>query len=574
MQYHREYGGFLMTEVLGTKRQFVKTMYIDKKNTTDGFDKVIIVSKDENEKRYVQVIEKPKLTYYITKPEYWDESISNYIPFDKVNKVACYFKNKDKSIVKELGDVNLKTNYESLMSRNNYQDYRQASKLVNLDYRVHGSDINIEDQYIDIFLHKYPAEENYIGLSKAFFDIEVDGSEVDGFPDQEKAQAPVNAITYVDMKAQVCYSYCLKYDTDTYKEFMADKENVYKDLKERYRAKGTNYENFEFKIFEYDSEVQLLGEFMFYINEVFRPDFCMAWNLDFDFITVHNRLLNLGQEPAQYFSPSDFKYKYVYYKRDTISNDPSEKSSIFLTSSYTTWVDQLALYANINKGRGKLESYSLDFVGDYEVGERKDEYEGNIKTLHFTDYRTFLLYNIQDTMLASLIEEKCNHVDLIYQIATVTSTRTSHAMKKTVSLRNLGGKFYAQRGVVLSNNRSSLFPKQKGKIPGAFVGDPNLIAPVGVSMIFGMSDKIFDNVIDIDLTALYPSITMAFNISPETHAGKIDSIDENGEVNTPAFIDAYNSMDVINFCIDYEGLPTISEMVDFIHLETKKAVEA
>ena len=101
-----------------------------------------------------------------------------------------------------------------------------------------------------------------------------------------------------------------------------------------------------------------------------------------------------------------------------------------------------------------------------------------------------------------------------------------------------------------------------------------MIAPVGVSMIFGMSDKIFDNVIDIDLTALYPSITMAFNISPETHAGKIDSIDENGEVNTPAFIDAYNSMDVINFCIDYEGLPTISEMVDFIHLETKKAVEA
>lgn len=241
-----------------------------------------------------------------------------------------------------------------------------------------------------------------------------------------------------------------------------------------------------------------------------------------------------------------------------------------MTSSYTNWIDQLALYAVINKGAKTLESYSLDYVANLELGESKADFDGDISTAFIRDYTKFFKYNIQDAILLHMIESKVKHIDLLYLMSVITGTRPSHVFKKTISLRNLADTFYESKNFVISNNRSKLFPKKKEKIAGGFVGNPNLIDKVGIKLPSGLSNFIFDDATDIDLAALYPSVTQAFNISPETFMGKIEYKNSDNIDETIHFIDGYNSNDGINFGMEFLGLPSITDFIDIIDKEIIK----
>lgn len=91
-----------------------------------------------------------------------------------------------------------------------------------------------------------------------------------------------------------------------------------------------------------------------------------------------------------------------------------------------------------------------------------------------------------------------------------------------------------------------------------------MIDRVGIEILEQISSKIFDNVADIDLSSLYPSITMALNISPETTAGKLTMYTPEGTDVTDAFIDHYNSANAIKFSIEYYGLKDIKSMEDLV----------
>lgn len=545
-------------ERIGKNKQFIKTYYIKSRDTEDRMDKVLIITKDEHQNKYVDIIEEPHLQFFVTKPEYWDGQNVNYIDKDKVERHACVFKNRYWEIPKIIGDYNLETEVQRLLSTSYFDDRKAAEKLIDLDGRLHGSDINIEDQYINLLLKKYPDDDfgsDY--LRKSFFDIEVDGSEIDGFPDPEKAEAPINMITYLDGYTRKSWSYILKYDTDTYRKAMNGVNNMIKELRKENMDKGLD---FDFEVIECDTELEVIAKFLENVNQRTTPDFLMAWNMDFDFATVFNRLKKLGQDPVDFFTPNEFPYKDAWYRLDTGANDLADKSSYFMTASYTNWIDQLALYASINKGAKTLESFTLEYVAQEELGEGKADFEGDISNAHNIDYEKFLLYNIQDTMLLYRLEDRVQHLDLLYYMSIMTATRPTHVLKKTISLRNLGNIFYDQNGYIMSNNRSRQFPKSGKKIPGGFVGDPNLVDNIGLTLSTGKSPFIHDDVTDVDLASLYPSTTEAYNISPETHMGKITHLNENGEDDTVHFIDGYNSADPINFGIEFMNLPTVEEM--------------
>ena len=129
----------------------------------------------------------------------------------------------------------------------------------------------------------------------------------------------------------------------------------------------------------------------------------------------------------------------------------------------------MCLYANLRKS-AKEESYALDYIGSKLLGIHKDKVEGDIKTFHFVDYRKFLFYNIQDAIMLLQIEEKNKDIDLFQKVASLTETRVTHALKKTVCLRNLADKFYREKGLIISNNRSKLYVKdESSKIRGALI---------------------------------------------------------------------------------------------------------
>lgn len=80
-----------------------------------------------------------------------------------------------------------------------------------------------------------------------------------------------------------------------------------------------------------------------------------------------------------------------------------------------------------------------------------------------------------------------------------------------------------------------------------------------------MSSLIFDDVIDLDLASLYPSLIRALNIALETLVGTItcDINGSNGIQLTQDFI----SNDVINFGNKYFNLPSVGDILDCIEKE-------
>lgn len=451
-------------ERMGKYKQFIKTFYVNSKNTEDGMDKVLIITKDEYENKYLDIIEEPHLQFYVTKPEFWNGQNVNYIEKDKVDKYSCVYKNRFWQIPQCMNDQGLISETQRLLGSGYYEDFKTARNLIDLDGRLHQTDIDIEDQYIRLLLEKYPNDNNNNDfIRKGFYDIEVDGSEIEGFPEPSKAEAPVNMITYIDNYTQQSWSYILKYDTDTYREALAKKDEIIKNLKGENLEKGFD---FDFHIIECDTELEVIGKFLENVNQLTTPDFILAWNNDFDFETLFNRLKKLGQDPKEYFCPKEFPYKDTWFRMDTGATDPANKSSSYMTASYTNWLDQLALYASINKGAKTLDSYSLESVAQEELGEGKAGYEGEIADGFLVNYEKFLLYNVQDAMLLYRIEEKVQHVELLYYMSILTATRPSHVMKKTISLKNLGNIFYGNSGYIMSNNRAKQFPKQEGKIAG------------------------------------------------------------------------------------------------------------
>lgn len=563
------------------KKQFLKTVYINRKKSKDSFDKVILVSKDDEQGKSWQLIEKPAITFHITKPEEWDGKFVNAIKEERTYPVTAYNKGITQTIVKELNDPSLNAAWQFATKSHTREAWDSIKEATQMDGRVHGSDINIEDFYIQAFNTKYNSDDNFIDNEKSFMDIEVDGTNIEGFPNPEEALAPVNAISFFVEKTQNMYMYVLKYNTETYADFKNRFSDLEVEVNEYYRK---DFPNFTLKFKEFDQESDLILTFLDDLNNKEKPDFCGAWNLDFDFPTLYNRLARLGFDPNEAFSSNDFPYKNAYYRLEPNPKKPvADRSSNFITSSYTSWIDMLATYANITKPMGVLESYSLDFVTNKELGENKidlgttdtgeEEEDGtDITNVFLRDYYRFVRYSIHDTMLLALLEKKMCHLDLLKSIATMTSTRINKALKKTICLRNMTEYYYRkEHGMILSNNRSRLYPHTGEKKEGAFVGDPNLIDNIGIDMGNGnLSQFIFKHVTDLDLSSLYPNIQIAFNIAPETFTGALrytvkDPVTGVVEDKTNDFIDAYNSRDAVKFGIEYCGLPNYQEMENIVN---------
>lgn len=451
-------------------KQLINTIYLNKKNANSNYSKIILITKDEKGNKNFDVIEKPQFTFAITKEEYWDGKVRNYIEKEKVKYVKCYYDYMVDAMDKNLNDSNFSNMVQS--AKNSGYDSWNKIKDLHLDYRFHLSDKNIQDFYIDNFLKSYPQDDetvnNFFGLTKAFFDIEVDSSEIEGFPDPEKAEAPINTIGLFDEQTYTLHSFNLMYEHDGYFEVMDNKDKFIEELREKYRwiEEKLGIE-IKYEIYEFNSEIELIQEFFNLINYEIKPDFLSAWNVSYDFCTIHNRILKLGYDPAEIMCPEEFPYKYVSYKLDERNQDPSEKNDTYTLTGYTMIVDLMCLYASLTKASGKRESYSLDYIGELETGMTKDVLETSIKTAHFDNYRQFLTYNIQDVIMLFMIELKTKHLDAIYSLAMMTRTRLDKTMKKTVSIRNYAELFYRKNGYVMSNNHSKLYPRTGEKIKGA-----------------------------------------------------------------------------------------------------------
>lgn len=446
-------------------------------------DTLLYVVKNEDGSKEIKIKEEPIIQYFVTKPEYRDNIFRRYIEQDKVFSVTAKYNSLYKSMVESLNDPAFSRQYNEIFERRD--NINNDLRKLHLNYNFHSSDVDVEDFFINGFLNKYPFEDNYIGITSSFYDIEVDTTNHIGFPDEQKAECPINIVTLVFNEDNTSYTLMLKYDTDTYKEFINNIDQVIIELKEKYNnyKKGLgDLVNFEF--YEYENEIDLIEGFFELVNEK-KPDFSTAWNAKFDFCTFFNRIINLGYDPKEIMCPKELSSqdKYVEYKLDYKHTDPADKREKYICTGYTNWIDSMNLYASLTKMDGKLESYSLDFVTNKELNIGKDDTLGGLKDLHLVDYTKFCKYNIQDTMLLFLLEMEKNQIESIYLLSMLTRTRLSETLKKTTSLKNYYMDFHLKNGLILSNNRSHLYNGEKKYNKGAFVADPNHIDNVGLDIL-------------------------------------------------------------------------------------------
>jgi DNA polymerase elongation subunit (family B) len=166
--------------------------------------------------------------------------------------------------------------------------------------------------------------------------------------------------------------------------------------------------------------------------------------------------------------------------------------------------DYLELYKKYNYE--SRHSYKLDAIGELEVGENKTQYEGTLDQLYNKDWKKFIEYNRQDTMLVYKIHAKLQFLDLANQLAH----------ENTVLLQTVMGSVAMIEQAVINeaHSRNLIVPnKTRGEIDeesqaaGAYVATPK----TGIHEWIGA----------VDLNSLYPSAIRALNMAPETIVGQL-----------------------------------------------------
>ena len=496
---------------------------------TNWVDSIDIIYKDLSTNiKYLETIINPTMDVYFTKPEYRNYEYPKYtMPVEQleIQNISCKYATRD--IAKIAGGKYAEYYRQCVETKN-----RKAMKNLHKYKYVMASDYDPESYYRIQFSCHY-LNDKQKPITKMYSDIEVDGINVEGFV--KDGVAPINAITLIDEKTRKCFTFALRNEKNPQIQELEDNLDLFK--RECHNMFDESYGEFEYNILFYDEkdEIVMLKDY-FNLIHTLKRDFIMFWNMNFDANYLMDRITELGYNPADIMCHPDFPVKRCYYYEDRKNFAVKMKKDAFTISDYTTWIDQMILYAQIRKGQSELGSVKLNIIGKKELGDEKLDYseEANIKTLPYVNYQKFLLYNIKDVLLQFGIERKTSDLDNLYTRSILNSVAYKKVFSQTALLRNRCYVDYLKQGYVIGNNINLDYNKDwdsdddedDEKFAGALVGDPVLNSSKNGMIVNGVRNKyIRKYVIDFDFSSLYPSIKIAHNIAPHTLVGKI-SLDE------------------------------------------------
>ena len=366
-------------------------------------------------------------------------------------KKYAYVKNRTGSYVSLYGDK---------LKRVNKWDKEQPGMFE--------SDVNPE---IRVLVDNYTAsDEVSVGHKTLIFDIEVEVTQ--GFPNIKKAENKITSIAFNDPILNIYFCYVL----DPLSKLETDVKRANGDI-----------------IVSFKDEYDLLNAFFKKYMEI-QPTILTGWNIEFfDVSYLYNRACQiLGQNIANLLSPIQQVYWSDFHNRYKIAG--------------VSILDYLALYKKYTFSQ--RPSYRLDAIGEYEIGEKKVEYEGTLNDLYENDLEKFVQYNLQDVKLVKKLDDKLDFIEIARGLAHL-----GHIPYEDVfmSSRYLEGAIlvYLRKNNIVAPNRQKKDENTKyEKFMGAYVQEPQS----------GKHNWVYD----LDITSMYPSCIMSLNISPETKLGKIE----------------------------------------------------
>ena len=349
----------------------------------------------------------------------------------------------------------------------------RKEQAINSGKQVFESDIN------PIFV---TLSENYLNadapkLNVAFFDIEVDFDPERGYASPDDAFMPITAIAvYLQwMETMVCLAVPPKTITmETALEQVKDFPNT----------------------MLYKTEAEMLDVFLDLIKDA---DILSGWNSEgFDIPYTTNRVTKvLSKEDTRRFCLFDQfpkRREYEKFGRDSVTYDYIGRVHL----------DYLELYRKYTYE--ERHSYRLDAIAEYELGQRKTQYEGTLDQLYNNDFKTFIEYNRNDCKLLDDLDKKLKFLDLANTLAhecTVLLQTTMGAVAVTEqAIIN-----EAHRRNMQVPNRTKMDEREDNSAAGAYVAYPK--------------EGIHDWIGSLDINSLYPSAIRALNMGPETIIGQL-----------------------------------------------------
>jgi DNA polymerase elongation subunit (family B) len=169
-------------------------------------------------------------------------------------------------------------------------------------------------------------------------------------------------------------------------------------------------------------------------------------------------------------------------------------------------LDYLQLYKKYNYE--SRHSYKLDAIGEMEVGENKTQYEGTLDQLYNKDFKKFIEYNRQDTMLLVKIHNKLQFLELANQLAHENTVLLPTVMGSVAMIEMAIFNEAHERGLVVPDKkRKNENAEETTPAAGAFVATPKK----------GMHEYVGA----VDINSLYPSVIRALNMAGETIVGQV-----------------------------------------------------
>jgi len=336
------------------------------------------------------------------------------------------------------------------------------------------------------FLNKFRIEEFMLGLPDYitnevydfhqpevwFCDIEVEVQ--DSFPDPEQAATPITTVALVNPKNKEVVVLGVKELTNQEVNDICKKTNKYF---EQYNL------NFTLQYVCFKSEAEMLMTLMeHYIKKI---PLLTGWNfVGFDWKYIVNRCRRVGIDPA----------------KCSIAGKLMGKEEIPL---HKVIVDYLELYKKWDRVVKIKENNKLDTVANQVLGLEKIKYSGTLMDLYNTDFFTYVYYNIVDTILVHLIDEKIKTMQTFLMLGNITRVEALKAFSPIwMTEIVLAREFYAKGKVVAEMNKAT---KTSG-FEGAYVKKPEV--------------GLHEHIAIFDFASLYPSTMKQWNISPEMYKGK------------------------------------------------------
>ena len=354
--------------------------------------------------------------------------------------------------------------------------------------------------------------------------LDIECAADDGFPDIQKADKPLTAIT-VRCRGRNYVFGCGEFETD-------DPNTYYMQC---------------------ETEIQLVHQFL-QCWKVLDLDIVTGWNIEFfDIPYLVNRINALGMNPKKLSPWGMLDEREVEFR--------GKKNQSFTPVGISV-LDYYQLYRKFSFGN--QESYKLDYISQVELGEKKLDYSeyGSLLELYKNNHQKFIEYNILDCLLVEKLDDKLKFLEQVMALAYDAKVNYNDTMTTVRAWDVIIHNYLLEQGIVIPQ-----FKKQSvdQALVGGYVKEPKI----------GLSKW----VVSFDLNSLYPHLIMQYNISPETFVTRLPNFDKidtllngNWSTNCPHAIAA-------NGCIyrkDMQGfLPALMEkMYNDRVVYKKKMLEA